>query len=158
MGDDKVVNAMTYRHAHIALCVIFLIYGLVRAGVAVAMFGQLWGIIDTPDLAEAWAEVDRFVAEKSPTQLVPVTAPGYMAYLFVMGALLTTGALATFLKARKGLYLIGAFLVLWLSLFINFQTVNPKVIHLLVASVLFAALCYLHQALQASSQGSQDSA
>lgn len=59
--------------------------------------------------------------------------------------LLRIGVGSLLLSQYLGLRFIAIFLLMYTMLFINFQTVNPKVIHLAVCTVLFAVLCWLKQ-------------
>lgn len=57
-----------------------------------------------------------------------------------MGAVLAAGAWGSLRDKSYGLPLIGAFLCLYALLFIDFQTINPKIIHLTVCALLFGVL------------------
>jgi hypothetical protein len=60
-----------------------------------------------------------------------------------MGLTLSIGAIGSLFNKRFGLPLIATFLLMYAALFVNFQTINPKIVHLAVAAVLFLLLFWL---------------
>ena len=91
-------------------------------------------------LAEPSQEVATFLGEKSERALLSFSPLGYVLYIAGMGLVLTLGALRSLLNRRYGLPLIGLFIALWAGLFVNFLTINPKVVHLAVFVGLFLLL------------------
>ncbi len=142
------MRGIVRRIAAIVIGVLFLIYGLVRLGVSSAMIAQVLGVIDLAPLHEPLGDVRAFLVEKSDLQIIPVTPAGYLYYMGLMGVTLTTGAIGSLLNKRFGLPLIGMFLVMWAALFVNFQTINPKIYHLAVALALYFALIMLKRERQ----------
>jgi hypothetical protein len=69
-----------------------------------------------------------------------MSVAGYVGYIALMGLVLAVGSARTLMDRRFGLPLIGTFLVLYAALFLNFLTINRKVVHLAVCAVLFLAL------------------
>ena len=132
-----------YRIIAIVIGIAFLAYGLLRIGVGSAMLGHELGIFDIDTLQEPIEEVGEFLEEKADKQLIPVTVGGYVGYIALMGLTLSIGAIGSLTNKRFGLPLIAAFLLMYAALFINFQTINPKIIHLAVAAVLFLLLLWI---------------
>lgn len=134
-----------YRIIAIVIGIAFLAYGLLRIGVGSAMLGHELGIFDIDALQEPIEEVGEFLEEKADKQLVPVTVGGYVGYIALMGLTLSIGAIGSLTNKRFGLPLIATFLLMYAALFINFQTINPKIVHLAVAAVLFLLLLWINE-------------
>ena len=134
-----------YRIIAIVIGIAFLAYGLLRIGVGSAMLGHELGIFDIDALQEPIEEVGEFLEEKADKQLVPVTVGGYVGYIALMGLTLSIGAIGSLTNKRFGLPLIATFLLMYAALFINFQTINPKIVHLAVAAVLFLLLLWINK-------------
>ena len=132
-----------YRIIAIVIGIAFLSYGLLRLGVGSAMLGQELGIFDIDALQEPIEEVGEFLEEKADKQLIPVTVGGYVGYIALMGLTLSIGAIGSLTNSRFGLPLIATFLLMYAALFINFQTINPKIVHLAVSSVLYLFLLWI---------------
>ena len=121
----------------IGISILFLVYGGVRFGVSSALLMQSFGWVNFPDLQDGINEIGTFLVEKNPSSLFSFSSVGYLSYLWVMGALLIIGAIG-FLKNKSfGPQSMSSFLVLYVMLFINFQTINPKIFHLIVCALLF---------------------
>lgn len=134
----------------IGISILFLIYGVVRFGVSSALLMQSFGWVNFPDFQDGINEIGMFLVEKNPSSLFSLSAVGYLSYLWVMGALLIIGAIG-FLKNKSfGPVSMSAFLVLYVMLFINFQTVNPKVFHLIVCALLFGVVMKAKRSLALS--------
>jgi hypothetical protein len=127
----------------IVIGIAFLAYGLLRIGVGSAMLGHELGIFDIDALQEPIEEVGDFLEEKADKQLIPVTVGGYVGYIAFMGLTLSIGAIGSLTNKRFGLPFIATFLLMYAALFINFQTINPKIFHLAVAAVLFLLLLWI---------------
>lgn len=132
-----------YRIIAIVIGIAFLAYGLLRIGVGSAMLGHELGIFDIDALQEPIEEVGQFLEEKADKQIIPVTVGGYVGYIAFMGLTLSIGAIGSLTNKRFGLPFIATFLLMYAALFINFQTINPKVFHLAVAAVLFLLLLWI---------------
>ena len=109
------------------------------------MLGYELGIIDIDALREPIEEVGKFLEEKAEgdSQLIAVSVGGYVGYIALLGLTLSIGAVSSLANKRSGLPLIATFLLMYAALFINFQTINPKIVHLAVAAVLFLLLLWL---------------
>lgn len=129
----------------LVITLLFLAYGLLRLFGGMAIVAQATGLIDVPDLREALSDVDSFMEDKRDQALIPFSSIGYLAYLIVMAFALTSGTIATLWRKAFGPPLIGTFVALWAMLFVNFQTINPKVYHLAVFTILFGILWWLER-------------
>ena len=127
----------------IFVAILFLGYGLVRIGVGALLLAQTLDLINFPDLAEGVAEVKIFIDARANDQIFPFSVPGYLGYILVMGALLTTGAVGAIARYRWGYSLLGLYLVMHAALFVNFQEVNPKLAVLILQAAMLFALYYL---------------
>jgi hypothetical protein len=132
-----------YRIIAVVIGIAFLAYGLLRIGVGSAMLGHELGVFDIDALQGPIEEVGEFLDKKADKQLIPVTVGGYVGYIALMGLTLSIGAIGSLTNKRFGLPFIATFLLMYAALFINFQTINPKIVHLAVASVLFLLLLWI---------------
>ena len=132
-----------HRIIAIVIGIAFLAYGLLRIGVGSAMLGYELGVFDIDALQGPIEEVGEFLDKKADKQLIPVTVGGYVGYIALMGLTLSIGAIGSLTNKRFGLPFIATFLLMYAALFINFQTINPKIVHLAVASVLFLLLLWI---------------
>ena len=129
----------------IILSLAFLVYGLIRMGVSSLLLTQLAGLIDIEAFYEPLAEIPAFMAKHEDKQIVPFTTGSYLSYIFVMGVCLTTGAAGSLFRRNWGHILIGIYLLMHAALFLNFQTINPKVIHLSVTVLIFIVLLWANR-------------
>jgi hypothetical protein len=127
----------------IVIAGVFLAYGLLRFFVGIGMVGQAIGLVDLADLREPIVDVDRFLGEKNGEAFVAFSSVGYLGYIALMGATLTLGAIGVIWRKAFGLPLVGIFLALWLALFINFQTINQKIVQAAIFAAMYAALVWL---------------
>jgi hypothetical protein len=121
----------------------FLLYGLIRLGVGSFLLSQEMGLIDVAAFREPIVEIGQFLAKAADKQLLPFSVAGYLVYIALMGFVLSAGAVAILKNKSSGFSFIAAFLLLYTLLFVNFQTINPKVIHLAVCALLFVVLFWL---------------
>jgi hypothetical protein len=126
------------------ISIAFLAYGLIRLGVGSALLGQEIGLFDIEAFRGPVHDVGEFLARSSDEQLIPVSVAGYVSYIALMGVVLLTGALRSLMNRPFGLTFIGAFLVMYALLFVNFQTINPKAVHLAICAGLFGILLWLN--------------
>ena len=131
------MNDKSKKYLLFTIASVFLIYGLIRLGVSSLLLLQLNDVLQIAALEEGLNEVAVFMAKTQDKALLPISSVGYLSYLFVMAVLLVVGALAMYLERDLSRYCLVVFLVGYVALFVNFQTVNPKVIHLIICSVLF---------------------
>ena len=131
------------RYIRILISLSFLGYGLIRIGVGGALLGQETGLLDFQAFREPIEDISGFLAKSSEKQIVPVSVAGYVGYIAIMGLVLSTGAIGSLSDKKYGLNFIGAFIVMYALLFVNFQTINPKALHLAVCVVLFSVLLWI---------------
>ncbi|MCO4822762.1 MAG: hypothetical protein KC469_11890 [Flavobacteriaceae bacterium] len=125
------------------IAILLLVYGLIRISVGGALLAQTLEVINFSDLTEASSEVKQFINNRASEQLVPFTLTGYFTYIFVMGLLLTTGAIGAIIRKKSGYILLWIYIALHATLFINFQEINPKIIVLALQVILLFVLIYL---------------
>ncbi len=128
------------KYIGIFIALAFLGYGLIRLGVGSLLLAQEIGLIDVQVFHAPLSDIGKFIAKSNESQVIPVSVAGYVGYIALMGLVLSTGAFRALRNLSLGLPLIGAFLVMYALLFVNFQTINPKAIHLAVCVVLFGLL------------------
>lgn len=134
------------KYIRILISLALLIYGLIRVGVGSLLFGQETGLLDFQAFHGPVKDIGEFLAKSADKQLVPVSVAGYVSYIALMGVVLSIGAARSLRDKSLGLTLIGVFLALYALLFVNFQTINPKAMHLAVCTVLFGVLLWLKRA------------
>ena len=115
------------RKLAVALCLIFLVSGLVRIGVSILMIGQAqgWWLFDG-EAVVALVDTQRFIAERG-TNLAGFTPLSYFAFIAFMGVTISLGAIGQLWRKRWGMALIILYLASHAALFVNFWTVNPKI-------------------------------
>lgn len=131
------------RYVRIFVSLALLLYGLIRIGVGSLLFGQEVGWLDLAAFQGPVADIGGFLDRSADKQIVPVSVAGYLGYIALMGLVLTVGAVGSLRNRSFGLILIALFLVLYAALFVNFQTINPKILHLAVCAILFGLLLWL---------------
>lgn len=134
------------KYLGIFIALAFLGYGLIRLGVGSALLGQEIGLIDLQAFRQPMDDIGNFLGKSAERQIIPVSVSGYVGYIALMGLVLSVGALRVLKNLPFGLPLIGAFIVMYVLLFVNFQTINPKAVHLAVCIVLFGVLLWLKRA------------
>lgn len=134
------------KYVRVFISLALLGYGLIRIGVGSLLLGQEIGLLDFQAFHEPIKDVGSFLTKSADKQIIPVSVTGYVSYIALMGLVLSIGAIRSLRDQSFGLYFIGAFLVMYALLFVNFQTVNPKAIHLAVCTALFGVLLWLKRA------------
>lgn len=124
------------KYLAITIGLAFLVYGGIRLGVSSLLLLQTLDFLAIPNLQEGVDEVVKFLVKVREQALFPLSALGYIIYLWVMGLFLVIGAIGCLKRKQFAQTSISAFLVLYVALFINFQTINPKVFHLIVCALL----------------------
>lgn len=122
--------------------ILFLGYGLLRLVVGLALAGIELDLLAWHVLDEAHADVDRFLREKGERALVPFSALGYVLYIALMGLTLMLGAIGVLAGRSFGLPVIAVFLALWAGLFVNFLTVNRKLVQFGGFALLYLLLVW----------------
>jgi len=125
----------------IVICVLFLASGLIRIGVGGIMIGLSagWWAMGG-EAEEALVDTVRFIGE-SESNLVGFTPVSYFAFIMFMGLSISLGALGQIWRRQWGFVLIVVYLLSHAALFVNFMTINPKVIFLALG-VLFTLVLW----------------
>lgn len=134
------------RYIGILISLALLIYGLIRIGVGSLLLGQEIGLLDFQAFHEPIKDIGAFIARSTDKQIIPVSVAGYVSYIALMGLVLSIGAIRALRNQSFGLPFIAVFLAMYALLFVNFQTINPKAIHLAVCTILFGILLWLERA------------
>ncbi|MBJ7576263.1 hypothetical protein [Luteimonas sp. MC1828] len=129
----------------LVISLLLLSYGLIRLGVGGALLGQEIGLLEFHAFQEPINDIHGFLVKSSSKQIIPFSVAGYVSYIALMGVVLAVGALGSLRNQLYGLKWIGAFLAMYALLFVNFQTINPKAIHLAVCAVLFSVLLWVRK-------------
>lgn len=135
----------TKRYLSIGIGLLFLIYGAVRMGVPSLLVLQSNGILADSELQAGLDEVIQFLAMVHDQALLPMSALVYLGYIWLMGALLVVGAVGCIMRKPALKSSLYAFLLLYAALFINFQTINPKVFHMIACAGLLLFYNYLNK-------------
>lgn len=118
------------------VCALFPLAGLIRLGLSLVVICQFNGWWQFGGEAQVVvADTQRFIAD-AKTDLTELTPLSYFAFLMVMGAILSVGAIGQMRCKSWAFALIGLYLCCHAFLFLNFMTINPKVGLLVVALVL----------------------
>lgn len=128
-----------YRYGIVIIGILFLIYGGIRLGVSSALLIQSFGIIEVNEFQEPLMKVSEFLEDKNPSSLMSLSTLGYLTYLWVMGAALIVGAIGCLKRKRYGDVSMVSFFIGWSLLFVNFQTINPKIFQLFVWALLYVS-------------------
>lgn len=133
------------RKLAILICLGFLVSGLIRIGVSGLMIGQAqsWWAFDG-EATIALADTQRFIAERQ-ANLVGFTPVSYFAFILFMGVTISLGAIGQLWRKQWGLILIIAYTISHAALFVNFQTVNPKVGFVGLAALLTMVLVWANR-------------
>jgi len=123
-----------------------LIYGSIRLGVGSLLLGQEIGLLDFQAFHEPIKDIGIFIGKSADKQIIPVSVAGYVSYIALMGLVLSIGAIRALRNQSFGLPFVGVFLAMYVLLFVNFQTINPKAIHLAVCTILFGILLWVKRA------------
>lgn len=133
------------RKLAIIICLVFLASGLIRIGVSLLMIGQTVGWWSFGgEATEALADTQRFIAERE-YNLVGFTPLTYFGFILFMGLTISLGAIGQMWRKHWGLVLIGLYLLSHGALFVNFMTVNPKVLLLGLAIVTTMVLVWANR-------------
>jgi len=144
--EDLRSEVRRLRHvAAILIAVAFLAYGVLRLVVGLGMVAQAISLVDIEAFREPLADTATFLGAKRELTLIPVSAAQYLGYIGFMGFVLSLGAIGALANRPFGLPLIGTFLLLYAALFVNFQTINPKIYHLAVCAVMFLVLLMIRR-------------
>ena len=133
------------RTTAIIICIIFLAFGLIRIGVGSALIGQEIGVLNIEDLSAPVEEVKDFLEKRQDQQIIKLSALSYLGVIIFMGVSLALGAVGAIRHKGWGLALIGVYLLTHAGLFVNFQTINPKIAYLGIGVLLYAVLILVNR-------------
>ena len=122
------------------ICFMALAFGLIRIGVGSVLMAQAAGVIDIAAFDEPVTEIQQFMLEKNDQALIPLTPVSYLAVIAFMGVCLVFGAISAWQQKATGYGLLLLYLLTHAVLFLNFQTINPKINILLGGVVLLIIL------------------
>lgn len=122
-----------------------LVFGLLRIGVVSLLLGQLFGVYEIAAFIEPIEDTQKFLSVHNSDALIPLTATSYFAVLVAMGLSLTLGAYGALRRAKWGLALIALYLAMHAGLFVNFLTINPKIVLVFAGAALLGALVWANR-------------
>lgn len=127
------------------ICMIALAFGLIRMGVSLPLTLQAAGAFDISALREPVVEVQQFLSVQNDRALVPLSALSYFAIIALMGLCLVVGAIWSWRRKPWGYGILSVYLFTHAGLFVNFQTINPKINILFGGVVLLVILVFSNQ-------------
>ena len=127
------------------ICMIALAFGLIRMGVSLLLTLQAAGAFDISAFREPVMEVQQFLNDQNDRALIPLSALSYLAMIALMGFCLVIGAILSWRRKPWGYGILSAYLIGHASLFVNFQTINPKINILIGGIILLVILIISNQ-------------
>jgi hypothetical protein len=125
----------------------FLIYGVLRLLGSVPGFAHVMGWWDNKIGREIVSKIDVALPELSEKAIVVLSIEAYMGWSVLMGLVLTVGSLLALFKARIGYLLMGSYFVLFGLGFVNYLSINAKILHFAVGLSLFVVMLLLSKRL-----------
>ena len=138
------------------IAIVLLIYGLMRLLGSVPILGAVlgWWTLDGEvgeQMMAGVAKVRTFLADNRG--FIPLGLAGYFATSMVMGLALVAGALAWLFKRRlAGLVGVGAYILIWAAMFLNYGVTDATMKLLTLASTA-GAWVVLYLAWRAEQRG-----
>lgn len=117
------------------ICAIAAAFGIIRIGVSMLLTMQELGVLDVAAFREPVADIQQFLGEQNDRALIPLTTFSYLATIGLMGLCLVLGAIFSWRRTLWGSVPLSVYLLVHASLFVNFQTINPK-INVLIAGII----------------------
>lgn len=127
------------------ICIFAFVFGLIRIGVSGLLATQALGGFDVAAFREPVAEIQQFLTAQNAHALVPLTTFSYLAIIAVMGVCLVFGAIFSWRRNRLGYGLLSTYLLVHAWLFVNFQTINPKINILIGGVIMLIILIFANQ-------------
>ena len=127
------------------VCAIAFVFGLIRIGVSLVLTLQSVGAFDLAAFREPVMEVQEFLSIQNNHALIPFTPLSYFAVIAFMGLCLVFGAILSWLRKPWGYRLLVVYLSAHAGLFVNFQTINPKISILIGGIILLLILMFSNQ-------------
>ena len=122
------------------ICLIALAFGLVRVGVSLLLTLQTLGVFEFGTFREPVMEVEQFLSVQNARAFIPFSPLSYFAIIAVMGFCLIIGAVLAWHRNPWGYGVLTVYLLAHAGLFVNFQTINPKVSILIGGIILLVIL------------------
>ena len=127
------------------ICAIALVFGLIRIGVSLVLTLQAIGAFDLDAFREPVMEVQEFLSVQNGHAFIPLSPLSYFAVIAFMGGCLVFGAIFSWLRKPWGYRLLVIYLSAHAGLFMNFQTINPKINILIGGIMLLIILVFSNQ-------------
>lgn len=127
------------------ICVIAMIFGLIRMGVSLLLTLQVVGAFDIAAFREPVMEIQQFLNVQNDRALIPLNPLSYLAIIAMMGLCLILGAILSWRRNLWGYGALAVYLFAHAGLFVNFQTINPKINILIGGVVLLCILVFANQ-------------
>lgn len=127
------------------ICLLAFAFGLIRVGAGSVLMAEAAGVIDIATFNEPITDIERFLVEKNPQAMISLTPVSYLGVIAFMGLSLVAGAVGAWRRKMWGYGFLALYLLTHASLFVNFQTINPKINILICGAVLFLALIVANQ-------------
>ena len=120
---------MTIRRLCLAVAILALIVGLIRIGGGVAMLGSELGWWDLAGPFKSGVDkVRSALPGLNEHAFVQMSTSQYLAVIVLLGTPLVMGAIQYLRGRRSGLFLLGVYVALHFLLFLNFSTLNIKIL------------------------------
>ncbi len=127
------------------ICAVAFIFGIIRIGVGAVLATQAIGIVDIAAFSEPVTEIQQFLNEQNDQALLPLTTVSYLAIIAFMGLCLVFGAAFSWQRKSWGYGLLSIYLLMHAGLFVNFQTINPKINILITGIIMMIILVFANQ-------------
>lgn len=127
------------------ICVIALAFGLIRIGVSLLLALQVLGVIDVETFREPVMEIQQFLNVQNGGAIISLSTFSYLVVISLMGLCLVLGSILSWLRKPWGYSILSLYLSMHAGLFVNFQTINPKIFILIGGVTLFVILILLNQ-------------
>ena len=128
------MNRSIFKFLAALICVIAFAFGVIRMGVGMVLMTQAVGMIDVAAFSEPIMDIQRFIQEKNGQAIIPLNTVSYLTIIAFMGLCLVVGAIGSWRRRIWGYGALSVYLLAHGSLFVNFQTINPK-INILIAGI-----------------------
>ncbi|WP_306253144.1 hypothetical protein [Parvularcula sp. IMCC14364] len=127
------------------ICAVAFLFGIIRIGVGAVLATQAIGIVDVAAFSGPVTEIQQFLNEQNDQALLPLTPVSYLAIIAFMGLCLVFGAVLSWQRKSWGYGLLSIYLLTHASLFVNFQTINPKINILIAGIIMLIILVFANQ-------------
>lgn len=139
------MNHSLFKLLAAVICAIALFFGLVRIWVGLALMTQAAGVFEFAAFNEPIKDIRQFLLEMNDQALVPLTTVAYLSIIAFMGYCLVFGAVGSWYRQKWGYGLLATYLFTHAALFVNFQTINPKINILIAGIIMLLILLFANQ-------------